>query len=714
MGILPTGHSRHHPFQGTFRRVIPLLLFFALCLTIPHVVQAQVQLLPDNIQRGTPSGSSSISRTNNQNNASSNSAASSSVNDTNYSQTDTSATKGLIYNKEEPDSVLRQKVFLFHRRPQHIWINEVWNPTLDPTGVQFYDPLDALNGNYYLGKGSLGHPHVAVYTSLADGLRPHLQPDLYPGYAIFLDNLDYFQTITPFSALAYGGSLANEHSLQVLHTQNIMPGWNASFRYRLLNPEGIYTSSGALNHYLDATTNYFSPDSRLQVSAAIAWQSFKIDENGGLLYDSIFTQRLLNNWAGIPVVLSGSGTLQHNLAATTRISFSLERQSDTYRHRDSLALIQVNDSTIRTDTISVVDTIHLHNPHVLNLGVIAMEVNTDRQKRIFTDSTLWREHTAALFWTNDAYTDYRWRNPLKITLGLQPRLISAVIYGDTATFASLLNPFAHIRLVLWHTTIAIDAETHTGFTGYIDGGNADRRLATSLLIPFDSAGLTTLCIEAVTQNKAPDWLVIHDYMTLHTGSLPASQNIERFAVRFRHKDIANIGASASHLDRNLWYDTSLNLHEGTRDLWLLQAALTLRLKAGLMHFDMQQLLQYSTDTDQLPVPLWASKNSLYADFSLFSRTLRVQVGADVRYHTPYLAPAYIPEAGLFVHQDEQVIGGYLWADAFVNIQVKRVSAYLKAGHVNALWETPATYFLLPHYPGQGFGMQWGLIWYFFD
>ena len=164
----------------------------------------------------------------------------------------------------------------------------------------------------------------------------------------------------------------------------------------------------------------------------------------------------------------------------------------------------------------------------------------------------------------------------------------------------------------------------------------------------------------------------------------------------------------------MWYDTLLTLHEGSRDLWLLQASLTLRLAVGPIHLDMQQLLQHSTDPDQLPVPLWASKNSLYADFPLFHGTLRAQVGVDLRYHTAYHAPFYDPATGLFLQQDALTVGNYLWGDLFVTMQVKRASIYIKAGHVNALWENPATYFLLPHYPGQKFGLQWGLTWCFFD
>ena len=48
------------------------------------------------------------------------------------------------------------------------------------------------------------------------------------------------------------------------------------------------------------------------------------------------------------------------------------------------------------------------------------------------------------------------------------------------------------------------------------------------------------------------------------------------------------------------------------------------------------------------------------------------------------------------------------------MQLKRASFYVKAGHLNALWEEERKYFLLPHYPGRGFALFYGITWKFFD
>ena len=673
-----------------------------LCVGLPLIVLLSLSLTAEAQNRGQR-GSRSAGRARTANVGA--------TGDSTLAQGDTSDVKGLVYNKEVPDSVLRKKVFFFHHQPTHLWIDEMYSPSLDPTGAQFHDPLDALNGNYYLGKGSLGHPHVSLFPTLADGLAMRLQPDLYEGYAYTFRNINFYQTLTPYSVLSYGGSLEKDHSLQLTHTQNILPGWNAAFNYRLFNPEGVYSSSGALNNYLAATTNYFSRDSRLQARAALIWQSYTIDENGGIRNDSIFTYRLQSNRAGIPVMLTNSGTLQRNLAAMGSVSYSLERQSDTYRHRDSLQLVQVNDSTTRLDTLRIVDTIPLHKPRVLNAGVVGMELNTEREKRVFTDSTLWCQRNATFYWTNDAYAAHRWRNPLKITVGVTLRDLKAVIYGDTLRSGMLTSPFVRAEATLWRATLTLEGERSANPWSR---QQTDSRLQASLLLSLDSAGQTRVSLDAIRQDAAPYLLFAHDYQNMSGNLLPKNQVIERYTLHLKHKKIVDISAGASHMSHNVWYDTSRTPHEGTGDLWLLQASLTLRLTMGHFHLDMQQLAQYSTDPEQLPLPLWMSKNSLYADFMMFHRTLRAQVGVDARYHTAYHAPLYDPATGLFLQQDVLTVGNYLWADLFVNLQVKRASIYVKAGHVNALWEYPATYFLLPHYPGQDFGVQWGLTWCFFD
>lgn len=644
--------------------------------------------------------------------------------------TDTSATKGLEYHVEIPDSVLRMKVFFFHYTPHSVKINDVWSPTLDPTGVHHTDPVEGWEGNYYLGKGIIGHAHKGLYPTTNRGLSYSLQEEEFEAYVKRPENIRFYQVLTPYTVLSYNNSLKKDYNLHLLHTQNIIPGWNVAFDYRLINPEGVLAGSEAKNHYLDVTTNYFSVDSRLQAQAGFIWQSFSTGENGGLQDDSFFLDNAMSNFAGLPVKLSSSGSnhLRHNLFA--RASYNFERQVDRTRERDSLSIrydtVQTDSVVMVVDTLVVIDTLRVGAPHSLNPGVLGIEANYSRWHRAaylsgFADSARWSEMSTTLFWTNDTYPDYRWKNPFKLTLGITPRRIEAVVRTDTSVLHSslsahhLFNPFAKVDLQLWQATLTARGELDNTLKGLSPKIKSSDWLGeVALRIPFDSAANNGCNLSGILRKKLPDVRMLYasDYSLQPIRS-------ENYTLHFFHNSSkgfvrqAELTLDATHLDHTTQYDSTLTILVSSHDVWLSQATLSLHLALDWLHLETQQLFQHSSDPDQLSVPSWTSKNSLYADLSLFGNALRMQVGVDVRYYSLFAPNGYDPATGLFYMQDEKT-GDYFWGDVFLNLQVKRASIYIKGGHLNALWESHPRYFLLPHYPGQQFGLFWGVTWHFFD
>lgn len=618
---------------------------------------------------------------------------------------DNKPVRGLEYHKEEPDSVKQAKVRYFFYAPAQTKINAMYMPQLSPTGIQFNDPLDGLNGNYYLGIGVIGHPHLALYSDATEPLGLRLITDRFPGYAKRMDNVRFYQTRIPYSLLGYNTSLNKDYIIRAAHTQNIKPGWNVSFDYKLVRPEGVFTGTYAKDHFLDATTNYFSRDSRLQAKAAVIWNSMRNDENGGITDDGYFTGNYSTNYAGMPVNIYEMQTRHKDLALMGSVSYSLVPQFERYRERDSIAVSMGADSTLTYDTIVVTDTIPVRKPSMLNAGTFGLEVLYDRRKRVAIDSTLWREYSLRLFWTNDVYPDHHWRNPVKVTVGIQPCYIFADIAGDSISFRSWVDPFARAEVALGRGSILAEAETRNSFNAH---GTPDSRFAATLSYPFDSLHNSVAEIKAVHTTRTPDLRLIHYNKNLYAV-------VTSFVgARFHYKDVVDISLQATHYNHNTWFDTTMKAVEGTAPFWLYQGRLTTRLQWGWLHLDMQQLIQYSTDTTQMPVPLLATKNSLYTDVVLIKGVLRAQIGVDLRYHTLFFSPNYDPYTGLFYHQRTAKVGGYLWGDVFLNFQLKRAEFYVKAGHLNALWEEERKYFSLPHYPGQGFGLFYGITWNFFD
>ena len=658
--------------------------------------------------------------------------------------------KGVEYHVDIPDSVLQASVFFFHRLQHQVKILELKHPTLSPTGVQFTDCLDAFNGNYYLPVTELGHPHLVLTPSFDNTPGLVYKSNIFPAFYKTPDNIHFYQVQNPYTLLSYNSSLDQDYQVHVTHTQNINERWNFALDYHLFSPEGVFSNSSATDHLFDFNTNYYSPDARYQISAGFIWQRMVLGENGGLSNEDTYINKRISNMGGIPVNHTQRMSNNTDHTVFVRQSFNTVRQFEWYRpikesYVDTIAeydtvKLQVYDTvahdTVERDSVAVTyryelrdtiigyDTLQPYDPHVYNTGVLGLELQWDKQKYRCVDSTLYNRLTASLFWTNDAYMDHRWRNPLKIYGGVRPQMawlaMSDSVYTRATVRRVMLYPFGRVEISPWPATeLNVYAEAAPNLSEY----NLDARL----VFPFrDSVGNSkqNITLRAVVKALQPE--LIYTAQCLRTDS-PVADDLKAIGIRkieadYSHNKLLQVHLAAQHISHNVWFNqytladdkTALFPQQSDGSALLLQGRVNLNLTVfGWLHYDMQQHVQYSSDQEQIRVPLFASKNSIYADFKLFNNVLHTQVGTDIRYHTAYKADGYDPVMGAFYRQDEVEVGNYLWADFFINIQVKRASIYAKAAHINSFLEEHS-YCILPHYPAKQFGFFFGMTWKFFD
>lgn len=663
-------------------------------------------------------------------------------NQTNHQADDTSSTfelKGIEHHEEIPDSVLWKSVAVFRYYPRMVKLHEIWHPDNEPTGMQFADRLDALNGNYYLSKGSEGQAHYGVYGQFAQPFEYRLMPQLYSGYIKRQQTIDYYQTWRPFTQLTYQSSLEKDYHVNFSHAQNITDRWNVAFDYDLICSDGVYTQSKVKNHYLDVTSNYYSKDSRYQMFSSIILNHYTMAENGGVVDDILCWET--SNRGGVPVVLYDGMTLYRDLSMMTHHTYNTVRQSDVIRPRYQKHIVMVVDTVRRSDTIVVdgvtevrdtmiftqreevkdsliaVDTIHPGTPRCFNTGVFGVEVRYDRVGWQFSgndnDGTLWSAVNTSMYWSNDAYMAHRWVNPLVVKVGVEPSVATAVLPDASVVNASTLSPFADVEWYFKRNLLSISAQQYESMW---QSDEPLFRYVAQLAMPIDSVKNHVLSFAAYAQRDEKEYL--YQYLNNLSSNAVDLHPITtyKFSGRYDFAKTVNIEMAANKVHNNVWMNANREVVQAEGSAWLMQANLTCRLKHKWLHFHMQQLLQYSSDQTQIPVPMLASKNSVYADVNLFNGALRAQIGFDVRYLTGFNADAYDPFTATFYRQSEVEVGDYFWGDVFVNLQIKRATLYAKVGHVNALWESGnnPSYFLIPHYPGRDFGLFYGLIWKFYD
>jgi hypothetical protein len=635
-----------------------------------------------------------------------------------------------------------------------------------------------MDGKYYIDKGSLGQVHLSVYPydigtiitsdipTITEPLSLEWQKDANSVYRKYLHTGKYYQTLRPYTLLSYGSSLNKDYQISIIHTQNIKPRWNIAFLYDLVSRDGLYTNSEVTNHILDATTNYYSEDARYQLQAGISFNRLRQQENGGVQNDTtcwdysreagvpVNMYAAQNQWRDFDIHIHQSYNtvrqFQHLKPIVKTVYDTIKTDTVTARHEydnDSVSGVvsELNLVIKNRDTIIGVDTILPPNPHTYNTGVFALDIDFSKKSRTFYDSQAdsWFYNTATLdtthyfdstahyklsselYWTNDAYMDHRWKNPLIILFGIRPEYNRIQFAGQSFNRASVqefsVSPYARAEFQLKRIELAVSAEE---VTGSIRNGdyrlNGDIRINVGRHSSFD--------IALLSEAQSPELIYYHNE-GCYNWDIASFNKIKRqqIAAEYTMKKADNEAGflrnvethtSAMLISDNVWISSTMRPTQGDETGMLLQGTASAHLRFGWLNMRLQEMVQHSSDDNVVRVPLFASKNSIYADVNVFKGALRLQTGFDLRYHTKFKADGWNPVLGTFYRQNDTEVGNYIVTDYWINLQVKRASIYLKASHFNAPLEKmmgfEPSYFSLPHYPLEGFALYWGLTWKFFN
>ena len=102
-------------------------------------------------------------------------------------------------------------------------------------------------------------------------------------------------------------------------------------------------------------------------------------------------------------------------------------------------------------------------------------------------------------------------------------------------------------------------------------------------------------------------------------------------------------------------------------------------------------------------------------FNIVSKdVMKMQIGANVTGTTQWYAPAYSPALGQFHNQTEEKYGMSPYIDAFVNVQWKRATIFVKLVNAGMGWPLEsADYFSAHHFIRPQRALKFGIWWPFY-
>ncbi len=220
-----------------------------------------------------------------------------------------------------------------------------------------------------------------------------------------------------------------------------------------------------------------------------------------------------------------------------------------------------------------------------------------------------------------------------------------------------------------------------------------------------------LTLESALITKKPDW-----FYTYHIGNnIQWENDFEKENIIYlkAHYNFKRIYFCASYffLDNYIYLDRTAHPRQLTTYTSLLSANLKYALKLRNWNFDFDLIYQTTPDS-YISVPELVGSFSIYLSKSIFGNVAVLQPGIEVFYNTEYYADTYMPALRSFYSQNDELIGGEIYADAFLNIKIKRTLFFLRYQHANAHFTN--AYYMTPGYPMKDPTFRFGLSWKFHD
>ena len=561
----------------------------------------------------------------------------------------------------------------------------------------------------------------------------------YSSWSYDVENLPQYNTKTPFTELAYYGTLFSnqekeEANIHVLTTQNITPALNITLEFKRFGGNGMLKREDTSNKTFVASTNYLGK--RYMMHAGFINNNITRSENGGII-DETWIRDTTVDAREIDVYLRDAGSTIRKqtvfLDQTYRIPFTFIENLKNRRHeKDSLAVTEIPEETSAPST-DITTAFIGHSSEYSVFRKTYTDKITDAAGKEFYGDRFYINPTSS----TDSLRVMRFDN--KVFIRLQPWKDEAIVskldvgIGDKLVSYFSFRPVDYIQgsnnvvqnsVYLYagangkyRKYMTWDASGKYNFLGYeINDFSIDANMMFNMY-PFRRYKDSPLSVGVhfETNLKEPDYYQQHlytnhfrwdnDFGKISTTKLEASLSIPRWHTH------ASFGYGL--LSNNIYYDNQGMVRQNTSPMSVMTAKLNQNFILWKFHLDHQAMVQLSSNQEVLPLPLLALNLRYYIQIDVVKHVMQMQIGANGTYTTKWYAPAYNPVLGVFHNQDERMYGNCPIIDAFINIQWKKASIFFKAVNVNMGWPNKsADYFTAAGYIAPQRAFKFGITWPF--
>ncbi len=564
---------------------------------------------------------------------------------------------------------------------------------------------------------------------------PDFRPGFDAGFHAFdiytwkLENARFFNTTRPYSEINYFLGTRTEQVIELLHTQNIRPNWNAMFQYRLINSPGFFKSQKTNHNNYLFTSRFQSKNLRYTNYFVLAGNKLMSSENGGIIDTSdILNDPIFKDRFNIPAYLGGDEGFSSNFFSTkitTGNKYSLFtgllRQQYDLGRKDSI----VTDSTVIPlffprlrfeHTVQLDQDKYIYHDYVADSVYYKTNYDTTLRKPVdsFQLKDRWQSVTndLSIYQFPDAKNLHQF-----IRLGIMLQNLSGEFesgkrnFFNTAGHAEYRNK---TRNQLWD----IEAKGKLYFTGlnaadyqaYISLQRLLGKKIGYIKLGFENSSRTP---SFIFDSRSSFYLqkAIQDFKKENSTHLFASYFLPSFKLRL---------TGDYYLLTNYTYLANYYELKQEGSLFnVLQLTLEKTIKLGKRwnwHADIY--FQQVIGDAPVHVPALYARNRFAYEGNLGFKNLDIAIGAEFRYRAPYKADGYSPLLGRFFYQDSITIRNPLPdISAYVHFRIRPFKAFVRVENLNTARDLDGFGFtrnnlVAPGYALPGLQFRLGVYWSF--
>ena len=587
----------------------------------------------------------------------------------------------------------------------------------------------------------------------------------YQTWTFTPETIANYNTKTPYTELAYSGTLfANrekeESNVRILTTQNITPALNFTLQYTNFSGRGMLQNEGTSYRTVVAATNYTGK--KYLMHAGFIYNRIERKENGGItdlsmIRDTTVDAREIGVYLGSAASKTRTNTVF--LDQSYRIPFTFiedlkgrkarlaeEARRDsimTYGDSTAIAALMAEEEaelalaaqakyTVKTDITSAFIG-HSSEYAVFRRAYTDKITTSDSyareffHDRFYINPTTSQDSMRVMRLENKAFIRLQpWKSDgivSKLDIGIGDKLLNFYSFRPSGYLGGTSNISQNSVYVYagangqYDKYLKWDASGKYNFLGYeINDFNINGNVQVNIY-PFRKDRKSPLTVRAhfETNLTEPNYYDQHLYTNHYVwnnsfGKISTTKMEGSIAIP-RWKMDASFGYAL--LSNNIYYDSEGIARQNTEPMSIISATLNKDLTLWKFHLDNRILFQYSSRPDVVTLPMLALNLRYYLQFDVVKNVMQMQIGADGLYTTSWYAPGYNPVLGVFHNQHERRYGNCPYIDAFVNVQWKRVSLFVKFVNVNMGWPCKsADYFSADGYINTQRAFKFGISWPF--